>query len=136
MRTVETLSVPGTLHGVRQAVEAFERFGQDHELSPDAAWRFLVALDEVLANIVRHGLSGPDTTIELRFTRDGGLVEIEIVDAARPFNPLLAPPADTSSPLEERRPGGLGIALTQQLMDATRYERRGNRNHFFMARRS
>ena len=47
MRTVETLSVPGTLPGVLQAVEAFERFGRAHDLSRGAAWRFPLALDEI-----------------------------------------------------------------------------------------
>jgi serine/threonine-protein kinase RsbW len=63
---------------------------------------------------------------------DADYVAIEIVDQAEAFNPLLAPPPDTSSPLDERKPGGLGIALVRQLMDDTRYERRNDRNYFTM----
>jgi len=132
MRTVETLSVPGTLPGVLQAVKAFEQFGRTHALSEGAAWRFLVALDEILSNIVRHGLAGRRDTIELMFSIDGDDVAVEIIDAADAFNPLLAPPPDISSPLDDRQPGGLGIALVRQLIDDTRYERRDDRNHFIM----
>jgi serine/threonine-protein kinase RsbW len=132
MPAVETLSVPGTLPGVLQAVQAFEQFGRTHALSEGAAWRFLVALDEILSNIVRHGLAGRRDAIDLMFSIDGDDVAVEIIDAADAFNPMLAPPPDTSSPLEDRQPGGLGIAIVRRLMDDTRYERRNDRNHFIM----
>jgi serine/threonine-protein kinase RsbW len=132
MRGSQTLSVPGTLPGVRQAVEAFEQFCRTEGLSPRAAWRFLLALDEILSNIVRHGLAGRRAAIDLTFSTDDDEVAVEIVDTAEAFNPLLAPPPDTSSPLQQRQPGGLGIALVRQLMDDVRYERRNERNHFVM----
>jgi serine/threonine-protein kinase RsbW len=132
MRAVETLSVPGTLSGVLQAVQAFEQFGRMHDLSQGATWRFPLALDEILSNIVRHGLAGRRAAIELTFSIEGEDVVVEVVDAADAFNPLLAPPPDTTSPLADRRPGGLGIALVRRLMDDTRYERRNGRNHFSM----
>lgn len=132
MHATQTLSVPGTLPGVRLAIQAFERFGRAHGLSDGAAWRFPLALDEILSNIVRHGLVGRPATIELTFSVDTEYVAVEIVDQAEAFNPLLAPPPDTSSSLEDRKPGGLGIALVRQLMDDTLYERRDERNHFIM----
>lgn len=132
MRAVETLSVPGTQSGVLQAVEAFEQFSRVHDLAKGATWRFPLALDEILSNIVRHGLGARRAAIDLTFSLDGEDVVVEIVDRAAPFNPLLAPPPDTTSPLDERRPGGLGIALVRRLMDDTRYERRNGQNHFFM----
>jgi serine/threonine-protein kinase RsbW len=132
MHTTQTLTVPGTLPGVRLAIEAFERFGRAHGLSDGAAWRFPLALDEILSNIVRHGLAGRPATIDLTFSVDTEYVAVEIVDQAEAFNPLLAPPPDTSSPLEDRKPGGLGIALVRQLMDDTQYERRDERNYFTM----
>ena len=136
MRAVETLSVPGNLSGVLQAVQAFQQFGRTHDLSKGATWRFPLALDEILSNIVRYGLAGRRATIDLTFSIDGEDVVVEIADTADAFNPLLAPPPDTTSPLDERQPGGLGIALVRRLMDDTRYERRNGRNHFFMRYRS
>ncbi len=132
MRAVEELSVPGTLAGVRQAVDAFEQFGRSRELPPRDAWRVLLALDEILSNIVRHGLAGSRAPIDVTFSFADGRVVVEIVDSAEAFNPLLAPAPDTSSPLDQRQPGGLGIALVQQLMDEIEYERRDERNHFVM----
>jgi len=132
MRGVERLSVPGTPEGVRQALDAFERFGRSRDLPPRGGWRVLVALDEILSNIVRHGLKGRGTPIDVTFSLVEGTVSVEIVDSAEAFNPLCVPAPDTSSPLDQRQPGGLGIALVQGLIDDTRYERRNERNHFVM----
>ena len=91
MRTVETLSVPGTLPGVLQAVQAFEQFGRTHALSEGAAWRFLVALDEILSNIVRHGLAGRRDAIDLMFSIDGDDVAVEIIDRPTRSTPCSRP---------------------------------------------
>ena len=129
MEPLETLSVPGTPPGVRQAIDAFERFGRHFKVPRRSQWRVQLALDEILSNIVRHAAS---PTVDVTFSFDGAVVGVEIVDTAAAFNPLLAPPPDTGSPLAVRPEGGLGIALVRQLMDETSYERRANRNHFVM----
>ena len=130
MEARETLSVDGTLAGVREAVDAFERFGGRQQIAGAARWRLALALDEILSNVVRHG-GPPAGPIAVTFALDDGGVRVEIVDGARPFNPLLAPPPDTRGGLD-RRPGGLGIALVRQLVDEAAYERRADRNHLIM----
>ena len=133
MPVVETLSVPVTITGVRQAIEAFERFGRAHGVSRGTEWRVMLALDEILSNIVLHGASADGQGgIDVTFTLDAESVAVEIVDASGAFNPLLAGPPDTTSALQDRKPGGLGIALVRQLMDETSYERRDNRNHLLL----
>ena len=132
MHATHTLSVPGTLPGIQLAVQAFEEFRRAHGLPDVACWRFPLALDEILSNIVRHGLGGPPASIGLIFSVDADYIAVAIVDQSGAFNPLLAPPPDTTSALEDRKPGGLGIALVREVMDDTRYERRGERNYFTM----
>jgi serine/threonine-protein kinase RsbW len=129
---VVSLSVPGTVSGVRQAILAFEQFGRSHEVATGTGWRVGLALDEILSNIVRHRAPDPRVAIDMTFSLDDDIVVVEIVDGTAPFNPLLVPAPDTSSPLHERRPGGLGIALVRSLMDDTAYERRDSRNYIVM----
>src|SRR4029077_15845597 len=107
----ETVSVPGTTAGVGRAAAAFDEFCRDRGVPPEARWRFQVALDEILSNIVRHGYKHAGGTIALTFSHDGHAVSVEVVDSGPAFDPRHAPPPDTSSPLESRRPGGLGIVL-------------------------
>lgn len=132
MRALETVSVPGTTDGVHRAAQAFEQFCTAQALPSQARWRFLVALDEILSNIVRHGLKERDGAIVVTFSVDSGVLAAEIVDAAGPFNPLLVPAPDLAASLEDRSPGGLGIALVGKLMDQVRYERRDDRNHLIL----
>ncbi len=82
--------------------------------------QLLVALDEVLSNIVRcSGASG--IAIELRISHKPMGVTMAISDDGKPFDPLQNPPPDTALPLEKREPGGLGILLLQQTMDSVSY---------------
>jgi serine/threonine-protein kinase RsbW len=123
-----TITVPGTLEGLAEALRAAESFCD----GPDASWlpraNVLTVLDEVLANVVHHGLAGTAGTIELSMHAGAQRVTMDVSDSAAPFNPLLLPAPDTSLPLEKRKIGGLGIALVRALTDDVTYEQRGGRN--------
>jgi anti-sigma regulatory factor (Ser/Thr protein kinase) len=119
--------IPATDAGLKRAASAFDDFVNDRQVPIEAHRRFLLALDEVLSNIVRHGQPG-STTIGLTFSMDADRLEVEVADSAGPFNPLDAPVPDTTSSLETRKPGGVGIALVRAFMDQVRYERRDDRN--------
>jgi serine/threonine-protein kinase RsbW len=126
---VEQASVPATIDGVASAAAAFDAFCGRADVPARVRWRFQVALDEILSNVVRHGYRDRAGTMTLTFAEDERGVSIEIVDSAPAFDPRQAPPPDTTSPLEARRPGGLGVTLTQSLLDELAYERRGEQNH-------
>jgi serine/threonine-protein kinase RsbW len=128
----QTLAVEGTPAGVRKAVDALQAWSDRERLSDAARRRLLTALDEILSNVVRHGLGNRPGVIEVTVSHKGAVLQAEVADPAPPFNPLLAPPPDTSSPLEERQPGGLGIALVRALTDELAYERRDDRNRLTM----
>jgi anti-sigma regulatory factor (Ser/Thr protein kinase) len=126
-QTVETLVVPATEDGLGRAAAAFEAFAVRQALPDEPRRRFLLALDELFSNIVRHGRPDP-ATIGLRFSWGDQVLEMALTDSAGPFNPLERPAPDTTSPLEARQPGGVGIALVRAFMDDVRYERRDGRN--------
>ena len=120
--------------GVRHALDEFERFSRTQGLSDGLRRRFLVALDEVLSNVSRHGgTSG--RPVQMEFTVDADRLTVTIEDEGPPFNPLDAPPADTVSPLEQRKAGGMGIQLLRELFESVRYERTGGRNRLTMTDR-
>ncbi len=94
--------------------------------------RILTALDEVLSNVIRHGREDGPGTIVITASPGPDRVDVDVADGNPPFNPLSLPAPDTSSALDERRPGGLGIMLVRALSDDVRYERRDGRNHVTM----
>jgi serine/threonine-protein kinase RsbW len=123
-----TLVVPPTLDGLASASDAVRSWSERQAVDADTVKRLLTVLDELLSNVVRHGDLDGAGTIEVKVSCRDGLLEAQVSDEAAPFNPLLQPPPDTTTPLEQRRPGGLGIALVKALSDGVRYERRDNRN--------
>jgi anti-sigma regulatory factor (Ser/Thr protein kinase) len=140
---VETrrLSVPGTDDGVRRALDALAALWAEHGLSRAVTWPMDVSLDEVLANVVRHGPAdrGGEACVELALSLDVAvtppLCELLISDDGPAFDPLAAPAPDTSLGLDERPVGGLGLLLVRRLMDDVAYERRDGRNHLRLRRR-
>ena len=108
---------------VVQVAAALDAFCQAEQLPQDTAWRLRVTLDEIVANIVSHGATGAAGAIDVWFQRDGDMVEVRVADDGVPFDPLRQPGAAVTAPLEELRPGGLGIVLVKGLMDEVRYER-------------
>jgi serine/threonine-protein kinase RsbW len=131
--TVRVESTPG---GITRVVDAFESFGAAHGLEPSAVWPFQVALDEILSNIVGHGYAGrTDGVIDTTFALADGVLQVTVEDEAPAHNPLAVSAPDTSSPLEEREPGGLGVHFVRTLMDRVEYTRRENRNSLVFVRR-
>lgn len=99
-------------------------------VAADIAMKLALALEEAVANVVHHGLSGspPPHRLVVRIEIDTHAVAAEVIDNGRPFDPTGAPAPDLSLPLEERPPGGLGIPLMRGMMDGLDYRRAGDSN--------
>lgn len=117
-------------------VEALEDFCRVHHV-PDAARNAAdLALEEHLTNVLTHGFEPGATrfaVVRLSVLDDCLLVEVE--DSGKAFDPLAAPPVDTSLPLEEKPIGGLGVHLMRQFMDELTYVRDGGKNVLRMKKR-
>ena len=133
------LSVPATDAGIRAALETLEGLWAAQGVSRAVSWPVDVSLDEVLANVVRHGLAGrgdAEVALEIDFEPgDPPRCELRVEDDGPAFDPLLAAPPDTSLGVDERPIGGLGIELVRRLMDEVQYERTDGRNRLRLARR-
>ncbi len=109
--------------------ERLGKFAAVHELTPNVRHDLNLALEEAVTNIISHGYSDHrEHQILVRIRVESGEVIAEVRDDARPFNPLTAPEANVTAPLDERRAGGLGIHLMQKLMDRIEYQRLENGN--------
>ncbi len=114
---------------IGRLLDAVEAFGHEHGLAGDLVHRLSLALDEVVANVVRHAHDEAGMhRIDVRLWLDGDLVVAEVEDGGRPFDPLQAPPPDLDAPVEDRPVGGLGLHILRAVMDRLSYERRGDRN--------
>jgi len=80
------------------------------------------AIEEIFTNMVKYH---PQATaaIEIDLVRDGGRLRVALTDHdVEPFDVTRAPEVRTDLPLEQRKPGGLGLHLTRKLMSSVSYE--------------
>jgi serine/threonine-protein kinase RsbW len=119
----------------------FEKFVAPLGLSGKMIFQVNLALDEIITNIIQHGYdqNGYDQDdnppIAVNIALEDEIMKIEIIDAARPFNPLSAPAPDLDAPIADRPVGGLGIHLVKSMMDEVSYQRKDQYNHLVLIKR-
>jgi anti-sigma regulatory factor (Ser/Thr protein kinase) len=120
-----SFTVSNALSEVPFAAARVEAFCRDKDIPAPIAYKFGLALDETLTNVISYAFAdGQRHAIEIRLEyRDGYLTALMSDDGA-PFDPLSQPEPDVHAPVEERKIGGLGIHLVRKLMDKASYERR------------
>ena len=113
--------------------ERLGEFAAAQQLTPSVLYDLNVALEEAVTNIISHGYSDHrEHEILVRIRVESGEVIAELKDDARAFNPLTAPEADITTPLDEKTAGGLGIHLMRKLMDGIEYQRLEDGNLLIM----
>ena len=118
---LEIASRPELLSSVRSMVVSFgERAGLDEIESG----HFALAVDEALANVIRHGYqSRPDGRIWLSLSsvdEPEPRIRVAIEDEGVQIDPEKIRPRD----LDEVRPGGLGVHIIQEVTDHCEFSRR------------
>ncbi len=91
-----------------------------------------MAVEEVVVNIINHGHLAVDCHIEIDTIELPDYMAIIISDRGIPFDPLQSGPADTTSPLMERKKGGLGLFFVKQFIDRIHYLRTDSGNHLYL----
>jgi anti-sigma regulatory factor (Ser/Thr protein kinase) len=87
-------------------------------MSSDASDEIGLALNEALANVIRHGYDGAtDRPIVVSVERDDGALHVLVRDWAKPFDPSAVKPRGKLAP------GGVGMLCIRELMDDVKFER-------------
>ncbi len=106
-----------------------EQFANTHGLVEDDMYNLQLILDELVANIIKHGYRDePGHQIHIDLSLAGRVTTLRFKDAAPPFDPVAAPPPNLDLPIEERPIGGLGVHIVKSLADTMVYERSGDSN--------
>jgi anti-sigma regulatory factor (Ser/Thr protein kinase) len=96
----------------------------------DESVRFPVhlAMEELFVNLVHYNPGARrDILIDIEVASSGVVVTITDYDAAE-FDVTRERPVDTGASLRERKPGGLGLHLIQQMVDTLEYDYRDGRS--------
>ena len=129
MAATLTLTLKNDPAEIGRLVDLLEAFGPQSGLTDDATFKLTLALDEIVANVVRHGFDDDrEHRIEVKVTVDDRTVTASVEDDGLEFDPREAPVPDLDLPIEMRKPGGLGMHLVKATMDSVEYRRQDGRN--------
>ncbi len=88
---------------------------------PSTAYVLNLAVEEFFTNMVKYAPEGvQDVWIRLE-KRDQRVIVTMVDRDVEPFDVTRAEPANTSLPLEDRVPGGLGVHLVREMVDSLEY---------------
>jgi len=130
-----TLTLTSDRSEISRLVQELDAFGAAQHLSADDICNLQLLLDEVVANVMKHGHRYIDGhTIDIDVTLAGDLMTMRVEDDAPPFDPTSAPPPNLDLPIEERPIGGLGIYIARTLATTMEYKRVNGRNVLTMTK--
>ena len=99
-----------------------DAFFKQHEVGDRATFALKLAIEEIFTNFVKYNPDSPEL-LRIHLDQVDEHVVVKLVDPdTTPFDITDYDLADTSSALEERVPGGLGIYLVRKMVDDVRYE--------------
>lgn len=122
---------PAVLSELHNMLDLIRKTGEKKACPQEKLLKLELACEELLVNIISYAYQGegsPGTII--LFCHEGtDSFEVIIKDHGSSFNPLTASiNIQKNLPLEERKPGGLGIFLARNSVDEFSYLRENNSN--------
>jgi anti-sigma regulatory factor (Ser/Thr protein kinase) len=121
---------------VRMLADEIAKWASRVRLERTALDDITLAAEEMVVNAARYAFKDSKRSdIDISANISDGVVRIEISYGGIAFDPTSHSVPDTTLPLSERRPGGLGIFLAKETMDEMRYERRGELNVVTLTKR-
>lgn len=130
-----SLNLAATLDDIAKIHDAIEAFARQESWTSKLEFEVKLIVEELFTNIVNYGECHGEP-VEIEFRSEPDKLFIEMVDRGRRFDPLTeTPEADTTSSVEERKIGGLGVYLVLTMMDDVTYRRDGKTNRLTLVKR-
>lgn len=137
MKATCKIQLENRLEEFQRFESAFMDFARFQNLNDEVIYAIQLSVDELFTNIVSYGYDDSETHIVkfvIDVTREE--VRVEIIDDAKPFNPLDdAPEMNLDLSIEERKIGGVGIHLVRSLMSEVTYVRDGDYNRLRLVKK-
>jgi serine/threonine-protein kinase RsbW len=120
------LELPNDLRAIARSVDYLADKGREVGFDNDRLrLNFRVGLTEALANAMLYGnCRDPRKRVRVVARLSPQQIQVQVTDEGRGFDPEAV--LDPTLPANRARPGGRGIFLIRQLMDAVEFNERGN----------
>lgn len=122
----------GGLHGLSRLLDRLRQFTESHAVPVAMQRSAVLALEEIVTNVLDHGSRDRTPSVEIRADAEDGTLTIVVIDDGPAFDPLSVAPPPTDQPLQDRPIGGLGLLLVRHVMDEVTYARVDDTNQLTM----
>lgn len=118
-----------------EEIFAFVRSALDgRDIGEADTYAIVMTIEELFTNMVKYNAAGSGRIgLEIECGPDAVTCRLTDPDSDR-FDVTQAPDVDIHQPVEQRRPGGLGIHLVRRMVDALDYEYSGRRSRISFRR--
>ena len=138
LRRVDDLCIDADGSSTRLASQWLAKLASEFVVPVTELDRLDLCLNEVLANIIRHGsesVSRPVVHIVFQVEQEDGrsVATVTVTDGGPAFDMTLAGNHRQPASLAEAQPGGLGLLMIRSFSDALSYHHSDGKNHLSFA---
>ena len=129
------LTIINQISQLEELARFFEEISDEWELPMSASLNLNLVLEELVTNIIFYGYEDQNKhEITVVVILDNKMINIQLEDDGREFDPLSIPEPDINLAIEDRKIGGLGIHFVRKIMDKIDYKRLDNRNRLTLSK--
>jgi serine/threonine-protein kinase RsbW len=123
------------LDALGEVFDFLHQFAQQNGLDESVCYVLNLAVEELFTNMVKYSPDGAGE-IPISIHREGSRLMVTLVDRDVEKFDITRPRSKViDGRLKERRPGGLGLHLVQQMVDEIRYDYRDRRSEVTIVKR-
>jgi anti-sigma regulatory factor (Ser/Thr protein kinase) len=127
------IRIKNDLSELEKIVQQFDVFSTQNRLPVKIKNAVDLVIDEIINNIITYGyVDDEEHYIDIRIFIKNEILNLQIEDDARKFNPLIETAPDTESLIEKREIGGLGLHFLKNMMDEVIYKYINKKNNLIM----
>ena len=120
--SIATLQIQADLDELVQVRQFVEETAVIHINDLQIVSDLILAVDEAVTNIIRHGYQHQSGNIAITINCQNGQFEIKLCDWSHNFDPTRVPSSNPNIPLSQRKPGGMGVHMMRHLTDELQYQ--------------
>ena len=118
----------GVIEAFKEAKEELSKDLTNENIPNDVIMKTIVCYDEIFSNCAKYAYANKKGKINVTLDISEEQIALTISDNGEPFNPLEKNDADTTSSLENRKIGGLGIHMVKNFMYQYHYYYQDSKN--------
>ena len=125
----KVITISNQITQLEVLANAMENISEEWDIPMNISLSLNLVLEELVTNIIFYGYDDKnDHEIIIGLSYDNNIMQLQIEDDGREFNPLLMAEPDLDVAIENRKIGGLGIHFVRKIMDDIIYVRSENKN--------